>query len=128
MLGRVVEVVTGKSLFQAEKERLLDPLDPADTSFYVTDAAKHRRAIATTPLYLPGPGNGFGLGFAVRKVTGEAAYSSEPGSYFWGGAGGSYFWVDPKTDLFVVLMLQSPKQRVHYRTLMYDMVYAAAMK
>ncbi len=43
VLGRVIEVVTGKSLYQAEKERLLDPLGLVDTSFYVTDAAKHKR-------------------------------------------------------------------------------------
>jgi len=202
VLGRVVEVVTGKSLYQAEKERLLDPLGLADTAFYVTDPAKHRRvaepfgddrniglhadfnnprvqgkwesggggmvstameyarflqmllnggtlegkrylspktlafmtsdhlgqAIATTALYLPGPGYGFGLGFAVRKVAGEAVHPAAAGTYYWGGAGGTYFWVDPKTDLFAVLMMQSPKLRVYYRTLLHDMVYAAVMK
>ena len=40
VLGRVIEVVSGKSLYQFEKERLLDPLGMKDTSFYVTDDAK----------------------------------------------------------------------------------------
>ena len=40
ILGRVVEVVSGKSLLQFEKERLLDPLGMTNTSFYVTDPAK----------------------------------------------------------------------------------------
>jgi CubicO group peptidase (beta-lactamase class C family) len=40
ILGRVVEVVSGKSLYQFEKERILDPLNMKDTSFYVTDKAK----------------------------------------------------------------------------------------
>jgi CubicO group peptidase (beta-lactamase class C family) len=40
VLGRVIEVVSGKSLYQFEKERLLDPLGMKDTSFYVTDEAK----------------------------------------------------------------------------------------
>jgi CubicO group peptidase (beta-lactamase class C family) len=40
ILGRVIEVVSGQSLYQFEKERLLDPLGMKDTSFYVTDAAK----------------------------------------------------------------------------------------
>jgi CubicO group peptidase (beta-lactamase class C family) len=40
VLGRVIEVVTGKSLYEALKERLLDPLGMADTSFYLTDANK----------------------------------------------------------------------------------------
>jgi CubicO group peptidase (beta-lactamase class C family) len=40
ILGRVIEVVSGKSLYQFEKERLLDPLGMKDTAFYVGDAAK----------------------------------------------------------------------------------------
>ena len=40
VLGRVIEVVSGKSLYQVEKERLLDPLGMRDTAFYVTDAGK----------------------------------------------------------------------------------------
>ena len=52
VLGRVVEVVTGKPLCQALKEMLLDPLGMTDTSFYVTDPAKqaaHRRAVRQRP-------------------------------------------------------------------------------
>ena len=40
ILGRVIEIVSGKSLYQFEKERILDPLGMKDTSFYVTDKAK----------------------------------------------------------------------------------------
>jgi CubicO group peptidase (beta-lactamase class C family) len=40
ILGRVIEVVSGKSLLQFEKERLLDPLGMSETAFYVTDEAK----------------------------------------------------------------------------------------
>ncbi len=40
ILGRVIEVVSGKSLYQFEKERLLDPLGMKDTAFYVGDTAK----------------------------------------------------------------------------------------
>src|SRR5438477_2254702 len=40
VLGRVIEVASGKSLFQFDKERLLDPLGMRDTAFYVADAAK----------------------------------------------------------------------------------------
>jgi CubicO group peptidase (beta-lactamase class C family) len=43
VLGRVIEVVTGKPLYQAFKEMLLDPLGMTDTSFYVTDPAKQPR-------------------------------------------------------------------------------------
>lgn len=204
ILGRVVEVVSGKSLFAFEKERLLDPLGMTDTSFYVTDAVRQKRlaeplandrnfgvgadisdpriakklesggggmvstasdyaqflqmllnggtldgkrylgprtlrlmtsdhsnagaGVVPGPLYLPGAGYGFGLGFAVRRATGEAAYPSEAGEYYWGGAGGTYMWVDPKSEMFVVFMMQSPKHRTHYRSLIRNMVYAAVLK
>jgi CubicO group peptidase (beta-lactamase class C family) len=40
VLGRVIEIVSGKSLFQFEKGRLLDPLGMRDTAFYVADDTK----------------------------------------------------------------------------------------
>jgi CubicO group peptidase (beta-lactamase class C family) len=40
ILGRVIEVVSGKSLYSFEKERLLDPLGMKDTAFYVADPEK----------------------------------------------------------------------------------------
>jgi CubicO group peptidase (beta-lactamase class C family) len=40
ILGRVIEVVSGQSLFQFEKQRLLDPLGMTDTAFHVADEAK----------------------------------------------------------------------------------------
>jgi len=70
----------------------------------------------------------FGLGFGVRKEQGVSAMPGTPGEYVWGGAGGTYFWVDPKEDMFVVFMMQSPKQRLHYRPLLRDMIYAAMVK
>jgi len=202
VLGRVVEVVGGTTLYQFEKERLLDPLGMKDTMFYVTDQARqshiaepfaddrsigvgaefndprvpqkyesggggmvgtamdyarflqmllnggtldgkrylsprtvaymtvdHMGSVITPgPLYLPGPGFGFGLGFAVRKDAGVSPYAGSVGEYNWGGAGGTYFWVDPKENMFVVFMMQSPKQRVPYRAVLKDMIYAAIVK
>src|SRR5262249_34877504 len=43
VLGRVIEAVTGRSLYQSLKEMLLDPLGMIDTSFYVTDPSKQKR-------------------------------------------------------------------------------------
>ena len=43
ILGRLIEVVSGKPLYQAEKELLLNPLGMKDTSFYVSDASKQGR-------------------------------------------------------------------------------------
>jgi CubicO group peptidase (beta-lactamase class C family) len=202
VLGRIVEVVSGKSLYQFEKEHLLDPLQMADTSFYVTDPARKSRLaqpfpddkvmgvdltmsdpsevrpwesggggmvstaadyarllqmllnggslegkrylgpqtvaymtadqlgtqVHPSPYYLPGPGYGFGLGVAVRLARGGSAANGETGDWYWGGAGGTYFWVDPKNDMFAVFMMQSPKQRLRYRSLLRNMVYAAIEK
>lgn len=40
VLGRVIEVITGQSLLQFEKQRLLDPLGMTETAFDVADRAK----------------------------------------------------------------------------------------
>jgi CubicO group peptidase (beta-lactamase class C family) len=44
VLGRVIEVVSGKSLYEFEKERLLDPLRMPDTAFTVDDSKRARIA------------------------------------------------------------------------------------
>ncbi|SFN19941.1 CubicO group peptidase, beta-lactamase class C family [Bradyrhizobium sp. Rc3b] len=49
VLGRVVEVISGKTLLQFEKERLLDPLGMTETAFYVTDPAKFPRIAEPMP-------------------------------------------------------------------------------
>jgi len=202
VLGRLVEVVSGKSLYEYEKERILDPLAMNDTGFYVTDKAKQSRIaepfpndrtigvdavvgdprvegkwqsggggmvstasdyarflqmmlnkgklngkqilspktvafmtsdhlseqIVPGPYYLPGPGYGFGLGFAVRRTTGIATDAGTAGDYTWNGVAGTHFWVDPKEDMFVLFMIQSPRQRAHYMTLIRNMVYAAVVE
>ena len=43
VLGRVVEAVSGQSLFQFEKQRLFDPLGMPDTNYFVADEAKWPR-------------------------------------------------------------------------------------
>jgi CubicO group peptidase (beta-lactamase class C family) len=82
--------------------------------------------VTRTPLYLPGAGYGFGLGFAVRTASAPADQrNSAVGEYYWGGAAGTYMWVDPANDLFVVYMMQSPKQRVPHRAALRNLVYGA---
>ena len=49
ILGRVIEVASGKSLLQYEKESLLDPLGMPDTNFYVTDPAKQKLVAKPVP-------------------------------------------------------------------------------
>jgi CubicO group peptidase (beta-lactamase class C family) len=43
ILGRVVEVVSGQSLYQFEKTQLLDPLGMTTTKFFLTDPAERAR-------------------------------------------------------------------------------------
>src|SRR5215831_3360337 len=49
VLGRVIEVISGKTLFQFVKERLLDPLGMTDTAFYVSDETKRPRIAEPMP-------------------------------------------------------------------------------
>jgi CubicO group peptidase (beta-lactamase class C family) len=71
------------------------------------------------------PGYGFGLGFAVRLHAGLAPQPGSPGQYFWSGIGGTSFFVDPAEDLFAMLLTQAPGQRIYYRNLFRQLVYAA---
>ena len=71
------------------------------------------------------PGHGFGLGFAVRTATGISAVPGSAGVYYWGGIAGTTFFVDPKLDMFAILMIQAPNQRDYYRPLFRSLVYAA---
>jgi CubicO group peptidase (beta-lactamase class C family) len=49
VLGRVVEVIAGKTLLQFEKERLLGPLGMTETAFFVADPAKFPRIAEPMP-------------------------------------------------------------------------------
>lgn len=204
ILGRVVEVASGKSLYQFEKERILDPLGMKDTAFYVTDKAKQpliaepfpndrkigndaemndprigrkwesggggmvstigdyarfarmllnggsldgkrylspktiaymgsnhigpASGVVNGPYYLPGPGFGFGLGFAVRTEPGVSVMEGSVGEMNWSGAGGTTFWIDPKEDMFVVFMSQTVQHRGRHRTALKNLVYGSFEK
>jgi CubicO group peptidase (beta-lactamase class C family) len=200
ILGRVIEVASGKSLFQFEKQRLLDPLGMSDTSFYVADES--RRPLLAEPLpddrftssvagisdpmrprrwesggagmvgttrdyarfaqmllnggtldgrrylkpetvaemisdhigpetriardyfYFPGGDSGFGLGFAVRTM--QPPGTRLPiGEYRWDGVAGTFFFIDPKDDMFVICMMQTPSQRGRIQTELKALVYDA---
>ena len=49
ILARVMEVASGKSLLQIEREKLLDPLGMNDTRFFVTDPEKQKRMAQPMP-------------------------------------------------------------------------------
>jgi CubicO group peptidase (beta-lactamase class C family) len=184
VLGRLVEVVSGKPLDQFFQERIYGPLGMKDSGFYVPAEKLERLAqpathpetgapervidvtkppkyvsggggsVATAtdylrfcrmmlnggeldgvrllgrktvelmtadhlgpvagPSFLPGPGFGFGLGFAVRKEIGGPAMPGSPGDYYWGGLAGTYFWIDPREKLIAIFMIQAPSQQPYY--------------
>ncbi len=195
VLGRLLEVVTGKPLGELLNDRVLAPLQMHDTAFHVP-AGKHERIaqpfatdpesgvkvelidarkppvlemgggglMSTAPDYarflallagggsfggvrlisrktlelmtadhlgtipittdLISPGHGFGLGFAVRTDAGLAPGPGTIGTYHWSGIGGTSFWVDPAEELSAMLLTQAPYQRIHFRHLFRNMIYA----
>ena len=58
------------------------------------------------PLWLAGPGIGFGLGFGVVIDRGEAATPLSEGSGYWGGAYCTLSWIDPEQELIGIVMTQ----------------------
>jgi CubicO group peptidase (beta-lactamase class C family) len=71
-------------------------------------------------------GFGFGLGVAVRTQTGVAGVPGTPGEFLWSGATGTMFWVDPKEQMAVVFLSNTPGPvRRHYRELIKSLVVQA---
>ena len=52
------------------------------------------------------PGMGFGFGWAVVKEPQGVTATISPGTFGHGGAFGTQGWIDPKQDLFVILLIQ----------------------
>jgi CubicO group peptidase (beta-lactamase class C family) len=75
------------------------------------------------------PGERFGLGFSVRTDQGEAANLGSVGMFGWGGAFGTIFWVDPKENMFGILMIQlRPYDHVNIRQDLKTMAYQAVIE
>src|SRR3954470_9919096 len=197
ILGRIIEVVSGKTLGAFLTERILAPLEMAETAFFTGEENAGRLAeafpadpwsgekvqlfdmlekpamesgggglVSTTMDYarfcqmllnggaldgariisrktlqlmasdhlgpkvkLEGsmvpPGHSFGLGFAVRTQEGMAPFAGSVGQFYWSGVAGTFFWIDPREELFTVLMAQGPGQREYLRTMLRSLVYAA---
>lgn len=58
------------------------------------------------PLWLAGPGMGFGLGYGVVVDRGAAATPLSEGAAYWGGAYCTISWLDPAEEVVAVLMTQ----------------------
>src|SRR5437764_937520 len=67
-----------------------------------------------------------GRGFIVRQGPGLAGVPGSEGEYMWAGAGGTFFWIDPKEQLAVVYMAQTPGAiRPYYRRMIKALVAQA---
>lgn len=77
----------------------------------------------------PESGHGFGLGFMVRIADGRSAFPGNVGDYSWPGIFGTQFWIDPKKDMFAIMMVQVPAAaralRSRYWTETRNLVYRA---
>lgn len=76
---------------------------------------------------IPEFGQGFGLGFCVRKEAGLNPVPGSVGDFYWSGVHGTYFWIDPSEQLIGILMLCAPDLRRHYRALMRQLTYQALL-
>ena len=201
VLGRIIEIVSGKSLFQFLKERILSPLGMTSTKFVLHSKAEWARMAEPLPddailllaeserrdhpewqsaggglvstttdyarfaqmllnggkldgkqylgptafkqmttdhigpgsgverdyFYFPGDGFGFGYGLAVRTDPGNAK-PPPPGSIGelkWDSGSGTYFGVDPKLDMFYILMEQTQNERGRILPIFKKLVYDA---
>jgi CubicO group peptidase (beta-lactamase class C family) len=98
-------------------------LGPQTVDYMTTD---HLGAIPARDSLLE-PGEGFGLGFAVRTALGQTPVPGSVGTYYWSGMAGTSFFVDPARELFALMLIQAPNQRAYYRQLFRNLVYASLL-
>ena len=118
--------------------RLLSPKTVAlMTSDHLPPGVKYNASfIALLQDQAPTPemGEGFGLGFLVRKDAGHNPLPGSVGDFSWSGAHGTYFWVDPREKLTATLMVQNAfdpnglAKSARYRHEMRYLVYQAIMQ
>jgi CubicO group peptidase (beta-lactamase class C family) len=201
VLGRIIEIVSGKSLYQFLRQRLFSPLRMTSTKFVLQSKAEwarmaeplpadgilrlaesDRRAhpewesgggglVSTTTdyarfaqmllnggkldgkrylgptafkqmttdhigpgsgverdyFYFPGDGFGYGYGIAVRTDPGNAKPppAGSIGELKWDSGSGTYFGVDPKLDMFYILMEQTQTERGRILPIFKKLVYDA---
>jgi CubicO group peptidase (beta-lactamase class C family) len=95
-------------------------LSPKTVQLMTSD---HTAGIKPGKYYLPGPGYGFGLGYAVRLEDGNAPSFGTEGEFNWGGAAGTAYYTDPQEDMIALLMIQSPANRGPLRLIFRNLVY-----
>ncbi|MGA8901646.1 MAG: serine hydrolase domain-containing protein [Bradyrhizobium sp.] len=99
-------------------------LSPAAFKDMTTDHVGPGSGIGHDYFYFPGDGFGYGYGLAVRTSAGEAKQPGSIGELKWDSLSGTYIGIDPKLDMFYLLMEQTDNERgpirVAFRKLVYD--------
>ena len=105
-------------------------LKPETFKLMVTDQIGPNSGVDRDYFYFPGDGFGFGLGLAVRTDPGNAKPPppGDLGELKWDGASGCYFVVDPKQDMFFVLLEQTPTERQRVQRTLKQLVYESMEK
>jgi CubicO group peptidase (beta-lactamase class C family) len=100
-------------------------LKPETFKLMTTDKVGPGAGVARDHFYFPGDGFGFGLGLAVRTDPGNAKPPppGNLGELKWDGASGCYFVIDPKQDMFFVLLEQTPTERQRIQRTLKQLVY-----
>jgi CubicO group peptidase (beta-lactamase class C family) len=102
-------------------------LSPENFAALTSDRIGPKSGVARDFYYFPGDGFGFSLGFGVRTDPGNAK-PPPPGSLGelkWDGASGCYFIIDPRQDMFFVLLEQTPSERQRIQREVKKLVYEA---
>lgn len=204
ILGRVIEVISGQSLYEFMKQRIFVPLGMTSTSFVLTTPGEHARMARPLPsdtilldaererlahprwesggggllttikdyarfaqmlldggkvdgkrylspasfkamttdqigpgsgvdrdyFYFPGDGFGYGLGIGVRIEPGDAKppAAGSIGELKWDSGSGTYFGVDPKLDMFYIMLQQTQNERGRITPAFKKLVYDAFEK
>jgi CubicO group peptidase (beta-lactamase class C family) len=100
-------------------------LKPETVALMTSDHIGPETRIARGQFDFPGSDSGFGLGFAVRTIANPPLALGE---LRWDGVGGTFFFIDPKDDMFTIVMMQSPSQRGRIETEVKRLVYEALEK
>lgn len=81
------------------------------------------------PLWLPGPGMGFGLGYAVVTDRGKAGTVLSQGSAYWGGAFCTLSWFDREQGIVAAVFTQvRPYNHINIRQDFQTTVYQAIVR
>jgi len=117
--GRFAQMLLDGGAFEGKRY-----LSPPAVKDMTTDHIGPGTGIGHDVFYFPGDGFGYGYGLAVRTSAGETKQPGSIGELKWDSLSGTYVGIDPKLDMFYLLMEQTDNARgpirVAFRKLVYD--------